>query len=643
MLNLFRSREKTQKLVLSILLGLVAVSMLVYLIPGGFGTMGDASGANVVAQVGDQQVTTQDVDRQVTRMTRSQPNLPKAYLAMFVPQMVENLITEKAMAYKARQMGLRVSDEEISQTVQSQVAPALGGKFTMDGYQALLQQNGLTPDIYEGQLREDMLATRLQQIQAQAIVVTEPEAKAEYARRNQKVALEYIGFTAKDFEGKVDKDPAKVKAYFDRNRGLFRTPEKRDVYVVVGSLMDFAKNINVSDEQLRKTYQDEIDSFRTPEQVRARHILIKTQGKSDAEKKQAKAKADDLLKQLQHGGNFEELAKKNSDDPGSAVKGGELGFLGHGQTVPNFDKALFTLQPGQLSGVIETDYGYHIIQAEEKKPAHTMSFDEAKPQLMAELQKQGASDALDRAASAARGEIARNPAQVEAIAKKYGLQAIRVDGFTRGSALPMVGNQPGMVNAIFTTPKNGVTDITNIDQQGQEAFAVVTNVTAAHEAEFADVQGEVTQRYVQAEAQKLADDAAKAAADRAKKGEALEAIAKSYGVQVKTAAPFTIEGAAEGIGSASSLEAAFKTKVGGIVGPVNAATGEFVCKVTQSIPADMAQFAAAKETIMQTMKQQRIQVDGPLFHDSVVAELKRKGKIKMNQDTISKMVNSYKS
>ncbi len=348
MFSLFRSREKSQKLGLSILLGLVAVSMLIYLIPGGFGGGGGVTGDNVVAKVADQEITVQDVQQQVNQITRNQPNIPKFYISMLVGQKVEQMITQKALAYKAQQMGIRVSDDEISQMVQAQVTPALGGKFTLAAYQMLLENNGLTPETYEAGLREELLASRLQQLQDQAIVVTDAEARTEFARTNKKVALEYIGFTPKDFEAKVDKDPAKVKAYFDKNRALFRTPEKRDVYVVVGSLPDFMKNINVSDDELHRMYNDEIDSFRTPDRVRARHILIKSPSTaSPADKAKAKAKAEDILKQLQHGGNFEELAKKNSDDPGSGAKGGELGWITHGQTVPNFDKTVFSLQPGQ--------------------------------------------------------------------------------------------------------------------------------------------------------------------------------------------------------------------------------------------------------------------------------------------------------
>ncbi|MBV8070497.1 MAG: peptidylprolyl isomerase, partial [Acidobacteriaceae bacterium] len=345
--------------------------------------------------------------------------------------------------------------------------------------------------------------------------------------------------------------------------------------------------------------------------------------------------------QLQQGANFADLAKKDSEDPGSAEKGGELGWIVRGQTVPNFEKAAFSLPPGQLSGLIETEYGYHILQVEDKQAAHTQSFDEVKSQLVADAKKQAANADLTKAIDAARAEIARNPAQAEVVANKYHLKFFKVDNVTTSIALPEVNTQPELTNSIFAASKGSVTQVTNMDAQGKAAFAVVTNITAAHNADYEEVQAEVLQRYTTAESQRLAGEAAKAAADRARKGESLETIAKSDGLTVKTAAPFTIDGAAEGIGSASEISAAFKANVGDVVGPIALQAGQFICRVSQKIPADMSQFAKNKDAIVQGLIQQRQATQQPLFRDSVVNDLKRRGKIKMNQATLQKIIASY--
>src|SRR5262249_54009915 len=149
-------------------------------------------------------------------------------------------------------------------------------------------------------------------------------------------------------------------AYYDSHKAAFQTPEKHSLAIV---LIDQAKIPipQVTDAQLQKEYTANQDRFKTPERVQARHILVKSDARNDAEKK---AKAEGLLKQIQAGGDFAKLAKDNSDDPGSAAMGGELGFIVRGQTVPEFEKSAFSLQPGQTSGLVKTTYGYHIIQVE---------------------------------------------------------------------------------------------------------------------------------------------------------------------------------------------------------------------------------------------------------------------------------------
>jgi hypothetical protein len=280
---------------------------------------------------------------------------------------------------------------------------------------------------------------------------------------------------------------------------------------------------------------------------------------------------------------------------------------------------------------------------EAKQSAHTQSFDEVRPQLFAEAQKQAGEDQLKKAMDAAHAEALRNPSQAEAIARKYNLKFFKLDNFTTGQNMPEVNSQPQVMNAVFAAPKGGVTDVIDLGTQGKDAFAVIMGVTPARQAEYAEVQDQVLTNYTNAESARLAQEAAKSAAAAARKGESLAALAKQYGGQLKTAAPFTIDGAAEGIGAASTLAAAFKGNVGDIIGPVTSPTGQVVCKISEKIPADMSQFAQNKDSIIQSLTQQRQQLEQPLFRDSVVSELKRRGKIKINQTALDRIVGSYQS
>jgi parvulin-like peptidyl-prolyl isomerase len=241
----------------------------------------------------------------------------------------------------------------------------------------------------------------------------------------------------------------------------------------------------------------------------------------------------------------------------------------------------------------------------------------------------------------AHNEILRNPTQAASIAFKYGLKDFKQENVASGLPLPELP-QPGQLStAISTAAKGAVTDISNYDNESKSAFAVISNIAPARNAEFNEVQAQVTQNYTSSEAGRMAQEASKQAAESARKGESLEEIAKRYGTSVKTAAPFSIDGAAEGIGSGSQLAAAFKANVGDIIGPVATGVGQFICKVSEKIPADMNQYAAGKAAIVQGLEQDRLRVQQPLFRDSVLTDLERRGKVQRNQTAINRIVERY--
>ena len=644
MFNLFRSREKSVRYMLGAILVVISLSMLLYLIPGGPGGA-SAANQNVVATVGGSKITVNDVQQTIDRMVGNQPGVPRALLATYAPAIVNQMVEMYAKAYKAKQLGLSVSDDELATYIQRMVSQQTGGHFDKATYAAMVEQRGFSVPQFEDFLRVSLLASRYDTIAANSLVVTDDEARREYQRENEKVSLQYIQFSQKDFTKKVNTNPTAVKAWFDKNRSQFQIPEKRSFDLIVGSDADFAQAVNVSDANLHKQYQDNIDAYSTPERVEVRHILIKTTDVPKEEVPKLKAKAEDILKQLKGGADFAKLAKKDSQDPGSAAKGGDLGWIVRGQTVPAFEKAAFSLKPGQLSDVITTEYGFHIIQVLAHQQPRTQSFDEVKPQLLAETRKQIGDDNMQKAVTDARDEIARNPSQAESIAKKYGLKFFKVDQVASGAVLPDINSQPEVSNAVFADAKGEVTQVISLDKIGKAAFAAVTNIFPTRQANFDEVQKDVIDRYTTEQATELMQAAAKQAVEQAKKGQSLESVAKQFGGEVKSAQAFTIMGAAEGIGPAKTVEAAFsaKTKVGDTFGPVTQANSAFVCKVTEKTPADMSKFEASREDMIQTVKQQKAQVQQGLFSDSVVAELEKQGVVKLNTQAIDRLIASYKS
>jgi len=261
--------------------------------------------------------------------------------------------------------------------------------------------------------------------------------------------------------------------------------------------------------------------------------------------------------------------------------------------------------------------------------------------LLLEAKKQVAAEMLRKNMDAAHAEILRNPAQAASIALKYGLKYFKQENVSNGTPLPELPQPGELTGAISSAAKGAVTDVSNYDNESKAAFAVVLNIAPPRNAEFNEVQGQAMQSYTNAESERLAQQASGEALASARKGESLEEIAKRYGTTVKTAAPFSIDGAAEGIGSGTQLAAAFKANVGDIVGPVTTGVGQFICKVSEKIPADMNQYAANKAAIVQGIEQDRQRVEQPLFRDSVLNDLKQRGKIQMNQAAINHIVERY--
>ena len=463
MFDLFRSREKSVRILLGALLLVVALSMLAYLIPGGPATSMGTSSANVIAEVGDQKVTIQDIDRSLNSLKQGRA-VPPSLLAQYVPAIVNQLVWEKALAYKASEIGITVSDQEIADLIQEQ----FGQGKTLDPatYQAMVAQQGQTVPQFETNLRAMYLSLRLQALAMQSVIVSDAEAKAEYERQNQKIGLEYVKLPQASFVPKVNRDPALVKAYFDANRGLFVTREKRSGDILVGSVSEFIQGAKLSDDDLKKLYQMNIDSYRVPERAYVRHILVMTQGKPKEQTEQLHAKAEGILAQLKKGADFADLARKESDDKTSAVKGGDVGWLTRGQTVPEFEQVAFTLKPKEISGIVTTQYGFHIIQLMDRQNAHIRTFEEVKPELFAEAQKETGDKLLATAMSTARAELVKSPAQAEAIAKRNNLKFFSVDKIVPGTPLPSVGSRPEVNDAFLSTPKGGVSAVVNLENHG---------------------------------------------------------------------------------------------------------------------------------------------------------------------------------
>src|SRR5258708_12929968 len=200
------------------------------------------------------------------------------------------------------------------------------------------------------------------------------ELQDEFRYKNEKVKLDYALIKPEDLEGKITPDEAEIRAAYEKNKSKYQVPERRVARYALVDVNQIRQNVQVSDDMLKVQYQANIQHYQVPNPLHVDHILFMTVGKTDAEVEEIKKKAEDVLKQAKKGRKFDELAKKYSEDPGSKEKGGDLGWITQGQTVPEFEKTAFSLNPGQISDLVKTQYGFHIIKARAKETSQTQPF-----------------------------------------------------------------------------------------------------------------------------------------------------------------------------------------------------------------------------------------------------------------------------
>jgi peptidyl-prolyl cis-trans isomerase D len=641
MFDLFRSRDKLVRIVLTGLLVIVGLSMVTYLIPTtGTGYTGSTD-STVVASIGKDDLTSQQVTKAIQNMTRSR-NLPPELLSIYVPQIVQQMITERAIAYEAGRLGFKVTPDETDNAIMDTLPPQLikDGKVDTATLNAVLQQQGVTMNDLRDDTGRQLLVSRLRQMVGQGVIVTPAEVETEFHKRNDKVKIEYADIVPAKYQAEAEPTDAEIKAYYDLHKSTFQTPERRSLGIVIIDPAKVTAGVLPSDDELKKEYNSEVDKFRTAERVNLRHILIKADATNDAA---MKAKAESILKQIQNGGDFAKLAKENSQDPGSAAMGGELGWIVKGQTVPEFEKAAFSLQPGQTSGLIKTVYGYHILQVEQHEQAHLQPFDQVKGQLTAEYMQKYTNDQMEKLADKAEAELRKDPLHPQKAADAVGGTLVQADNVQAGDPVPGVGASKEFNDAISGLHKGEVTAGPVVLPGNKVAVASVLDYFAAHASSYEEAKTEARSRATLEKLQKILTQKANDLLAKANAmGGDLEKAAKEMGIEVMTSMDVDRQGAFEGLGPAASVPDAFTKPVNSLFGPTSIAGGGLVVgKVIAKTPADPALLVAQTSTLRNEIRQQKTQDRAALFEDGLKKRLEDEGKLKIHQDVISRLVQTY--
>ncbi len=637
MFDLFRSRAKAVRIVLGALLLLVAASMVTYLIPGGFSNQGGQD--QVLAEFGKQPLTVTDFQQRM-EMARRNRSIPPGAGAMFAQQTFEQMINSEALAYEAQLLGIVITDADLVRALRATLPQLFpNGQFVgAQAYADMLAQQNLTIPEFEAQSRRDLLLTRLTGLITDNVVVTPEEAVRDYQRREQRVKLEYVALSPAKLTSQITITPVEIRTYYDGLKAAYRIPERRSFQMLVVDAARVGQRIVLSDDQLRRFYDQNKEQYRIPERVHVRHILLKTDEKQPSQVGPIEAKAQDLLKQLKAGANFADLARKYSEDPGSGAKGGDLDWIVRGQTVKAFENAAFSLKPNEISGVIKTEYGFHIVQVLEKQEARVKPFEEVKDQIAQDRRKQMAYDTMQQLADQAHDELVRHPQQAAEIAGRLGVDLIPVDNVAPGQPLPVFGPNPDFSDAIASLASGGVTPV--MQAPGDKlAVAVLTGVVPARQAELSEVEGQVRTAITRLKIGDAAKQTATQLLDKVRaSGGDLRKVAQEMGLEVKTTQAFGPDGAADGIGSASLLQPAFDQPAGSVFGPTQIEGQQFVCRIVEKVPADMTRFEAQRADIVAALKEKKAREHVELFVDSVRSALIRDGKIKIHQQVVDRVM-----
>jgi peptidyl-prolyl cis-trans isomerase D len=621
------NRKLGYRIALGAVVMVLGGSMLLYLVPQSPGTGGVTS--DTVAKVGDQEITVADVRRQLDEIGRSS-QIPKQFEGFYAHRILDQLVFEKSLEYEAKHLGITVSDEERADRIR-QVLPTAyeGGTFIgRDRYAAEIQARyQLSVPVFEDLVTRGLLQEKFTKLITDGISVGPAELQEEFRYRNEKVKLDYALIKPEDLESKINPDESEIKAAYEKNRAQYQIPERRVVRYGLVDVNQVRQSVHISDEQLKAQYQQNIQQYQVPNRVHVEHILLFTQNKTDAEVAEIKHKAEDVLKQAKKGAKFEDLAKKYSEDPGTKDKGGDLGWIVEKQTVPEFEKAAFSLSKDQISDLVQTKYGFHIIKLLDKETAHTKSFDEVKDSLRAPLVLSQADKEASNEADKISAEVRRsNKTSLDDLAREFHLTVSETRPVGQTEPLLELGNSQDIKDAIFRQRLGDV----SLPIRTDRGYVILSlkDIRPAHQGSLDEVRDKVVADLKRLKASEQARVKSEELVKRVKAGEKFDVAAKTLGLDPKTSEPFARSGNIPGAASGKQLAAAFHMKPGDVGSPLSLGANWLVYRVAEKQEANPADFEKQKKDITTQLLESKRSLAFEAFKTSLEDRLQQEGKLK---------------
>jgi peptidyl-prolyl cis-trans isomerase D len=452
-------------------------------------------------------------------------------------QALDALIEQALLVEEARRQGVKVSEQELVDSIAKIPAFQEQGAFSKQLYVQVLAYQRLTPEIFEEMQRRQLLVQKVREKLQEGVAVTDADVAEEFRRQNEKASLAFVRLLPASFEARVRVDETALKSFFEERREEFRLPESLALSYLVFDPASFEKEVTVADGELEKYYQRHLDRYEIPEQVRAAHILIRSpQGAAEAQRQEKRALAEKVLQEAKAGKDFAALARRYSEDPGSAAVGGDLGLFPRGAMVPSFEEAAFALKPGEISGIVESPFGFHVLKAIEHIEAGVRPLVEVTVEVRAGLLAEKARQlAFEKAMDAYQSN--RKAGGLEAAAKAAGLPVRQTGFFGRQQPVNSLGEAPQVADAAFALQAGEMGRPVELPQ-GVVLFAVRER-RESRLPELNEVRAAAEQAFRQQQARELARQAAAAILAGLKGGKDLAGLARPYGVQVEETGLFS--------------------------------------------------------------------------------------------------------
>jgi peptidyl-prolyl cis-trans isomerase D len=620
-------------------LALVVLTFVLFYIPDFLTSTTGAAPSETVATVEGHQITVREFQRRYTAQLQAYRQAYGSQLSDQLlrqlgieQQILQQLVDEEAMVAEARRQGISASDVEVRERILAIPAFQENGRFIGEArYRQMLQFNNppLTSSEFEDQVRRAIVIEKLRNAATGWMSVSDDDVAQEYRRRNEKVKLDVVPITPDAFKSEVKVSEADVAAAFDKKKESYRVGEKRKIKYALIDVEKVREQVKVSPADIDALYKQNLAQYQTAEQVRASHILLKIEGNDDA---QVKAKAEEVLKRAKAGEDFAALAKEFSQDESNAGKGGDLDYFPRGAMVPEFETAAFAMKPGEISDLVKTSFGYHIIKVVDHKAAITKPVAEVTPELEDQLKWQKAQAEAEQQSKALEAQM-KSPADMDRIAKERGLTTLETGLFLRDEPIDGLGPAPEVAAQAFQLQEGAVSPAMRVAKGW--VFVTVTGKQDSYVPQLAEVQDKVREDLVRERAGEVAKSKAGEIAAALKGAPDFAAAAKKAGLEVKPTELITRGSPIPDLGSSPAVDAAaFSLPKGGVSDPISTPQGTAIVRVVEKEEVSPEKIVEGRDQLRDELANQR----RDQFFSGYMQNAKKKLKIEIKQDVLARVI-----